>query len=291
MNPFIANPRRLFANMCTLADLASDRRSRWFVMRDQVRANLARMHDGWSGLATQLLGTAPVCVQLRLPDQARDVAFWYRPGTTDLSVLEQVFLDREYEASDGRCPGPDEVEYIVDLGSNIGVTALMWAGRFPRARMLLVEPDEGNFALLERNTAYLGDRCLRRRAAVADADGPVRFYRYSRDYGHSIVDRADYRDKLVEAVEVPGVTLESLIAQSGFPRIDVLKVDIEGSEAVVLPTIATWSVVPRAIVAELHAPYRFADFASDCQRVGLTAWPAVPDGPDRRPLPWAGRSG
>ncbi|QKT03354.1 FkbM family methyltransferase [Ectothiorhodospiraceae bacterium 2226] len=43
---------------------------------------------------------------------------------------------------------------ILDTGANIGTSALYFAQRYPRAR-LAVEPEDGNFALLETNTRHL----------------------------------------------------------------------------------------------------------------------------------------
>src|SRR5215212_6695567 len=165
MSLLIRQPSQVFQNVRRVSELGANPRSRRQLARNMFQANLKRLHHGWSALANRLMGTTPVTVQLQFPEA---MPFCYRPGTTDLLVLEQVFLDREYHVEP---IAAESIEYIVDLGSNIGVTAMLWAQRYPRARMALVEPDPDNFALLQINTAAFRDRCLLINAAVSDGCG------------------------------------------------------------------------------------------------------------------------
>jgi FkbM family methyltransferase len=226
-----------------------------------LQANLKRVHQGWSNLANRVLGTAPVQVQLRF---RLEVPFYYRPGTTDLLVLEQVFLDREYHLES---VASKSIRYIVDLGSNIGVTAMFWAQRYPDARMVLVEPDPDNFELLQRNTAAFKDRCVLLNVAVSDKSGETSFFRSDREYGHSILRGNDS----VSEIQVKTLTVSDIVREAGFPRVDLLKMDIEGGEEIVMPTIETWPSAPRYLIAELHPPYDFRAFKAHCFSAGLRA--------------------
>jgi FkbM family methyltransferase len=261
MSLLIQQPARLFQNVRAIHELGADGRSGLRLAKNMLQANLKRMHHGWSRLANRVLGTTPVDVKLR---SVPDMPFCYRPGTTDLLVLEQVFLDGEYRVEP---IAPASIEYIVDLGSNIGVTAMFWAQRYPNARMVLVEPDPDNFKLLQRNTAAFADRCVLIRAAVSDQRGETRFFRSDREYGHSILKG----DDSVSEIVVKTLTVSDVVNQAGFPRVDLLKMDIEGGEQIVMPTIAKWKFAPRYLIAELHPPYDFAAFAEHCRSVGLQA--------------------
>lgn len=42
---------------------------------------------------------------------------------------------------------------ILDLGGNIGLSALWFAKQFPKARIFVLEPDAGNVKLLKQNLA------------------------------------------------------------------------------------------------------------------------------------------
>ncbi len=259
MSILIRDPARLWRSTKPIAALAASVPGRRRLIRDMVQANLKRLHRGWSRLANRLLGTAPVTIELQLDGPK---AFSYRPGTTDLLVLEQVFLDGEYDFDP---VDPAAVEYIVDLGSNIGVTALLWAERFPRARMILVEPDPENFALLERNTAGFRDRCMLVNAAIAARSGTMSFFRSAREYSHSTVKT----DDAVSEIRVRAVTLPELLRAARFPRIDLLKMDIEGGETDLMPTLGRLRGAIRYLIAELHRPYTALMFAEHCAAAGL----------------------
>jgi len=268
MNPLVAHPVQLLKNLGPICGLGVDGPSRRRLASHMFQANLKRMHHGWSSMANRVLGTEPVCVRLGLPGE---MPFCYRPGTTDLLVLEQVFVDREYDVEP---IAAESIEYLVDLGSNIGVTAMFWAHRYPAARMVLVEPDPDNFRLLQRNTAAFRDRCLLINAAVTDRCGQASFFRSDREYGHSMLKTGD----CVSELQVETLTVSAVLKASGFPYVDFFKMDIEGGESIVMPTISTWPTVPRYLIAELHPPYGFEDFRKHCWLAGLRAVVPTPGG-------------
>jgi FkbM family methyltransferase len=279
MSLLIRKPARLFKNVRAIRGLGADGPSRRRLAGDMFQANLKRAHHGWSNLANRVRGAAPVKVRLHFPPV---MPFCYRPGTTDLLVLEQVFLDREYHVEPLT---PESIEYIVDLGSNIGVTAMLWAQRYPSARMVLVEPDPDNFKLLGQNTASFRRRCVLIKAAVSDRRGEGSFFRSQREYGHSILKT----DDCVSEIQVETLTVSDVLSESGFPRVDLLKMDIEGGEKIVMPTIGSWKYAPHYLIAELHAPYDFDAFTVHCRSAGLRAM-QPPGGGFRCNLPFAARA-
>src|SRR5579859_7347956 len=259
MNLLVRQPGRIFKNVRSMAALGANVRSRRQLRRNMIQANLKRTHHGWLKVANRLLGTKPVTVQLMFGEA---MPFCYRPGSTDLLALEQVFLDRQYDVES--IPS-EKIEYIVDLGSNIGVTALLWAQRYPAARMVLVEPDPDNFMLLQQNTTAFRYRCLLINAAVADRSGQTSFFRSQREYGHSIIKT----DDCVSEIRVQSMTISAVLRMAGFPRVDLLKMDIEGGEQNVMPTVADWGAAVRYFIAELHTPYDLDAFADDCGKISL----------------------
>jgi FkbM family methyltransferase len=279
MSLMIQKPAQLLQNLREIRALGADGPSRRRLARNMFQANLKRAHHGWSSLANRVFGPEPVQVLLDFPPV---MPFSYRPGTTDLLVLEQVFLDREYDVEP---IAPESIEYIVDLGSNIGVTAMFWAQRYPKARMALVEPDPDNFALLQRNTAAFKDRCVLFNAAVSDRRGKTSFFRSDREYGHSMLKT----DDCVSEMQVKTLTVSDVLSEAGFPRVDLLKMDIEGGEQIVMPTIGAWKHAPRYLIAELHPPYNLDTFANHCQSVGLRATRSPSEG-FRCNLPFAAQA-
>ena len=150
---------------------------------------------------------------------------------------------------------------------------------------MLVEPDPDNYKLLQRNTAAFAYRCVLINAAVSDKQGVTSFFRSDREYGHSILKG----DDSVSEIKVKTLTVSDILSEAGFPRVDLLKMDIEGGEQIVMPTIGTWAHAPRYLIAELHPPYDFDAFTEHCRSAGLRATQSPGEG-FRCNLPFAARA-
>ncbi|MEK6809367.1 MAG: FkbM family methyltransferase, partial [Nanoarchaeota archaeon] len=70
-----------------------------------------------------------------------------RPGTSDVPLLYHIFVEEEYNIKPKTKPS-----FIIDAGANVGFTAIYFANRFPKARIIAIEPEESNFKLLKKNT-------------------------------------------------------------------------------------------------------------------------------------------
>jgi FkbM family methyltransferase len=87
-------------------------------------------------------------------------------------------------------------------------------------------------------------------AAIAAADGPVRM-QVTHDRGSSSVSAAGLYESH-DYIELPGRTLESLMAELGDRRIDLLKLDIEGAEYDVLPSLDLRGLGVTVFSTQLH---------------------------------------
>ena len=151
--------------------------------------------------------------------------------------------------------------------------------------MVLVEPDPDNFKLLQRNTAAFQHRCVLFNVAVSDRRGETSFFRSDREYGHSILKT----DDCISEMKVKTLTVSNLFSEAEFPRVDLLKMDIEGGEQIVMPTIWTWNYAPRYLIAELHPPYDMDAFTDHCHTAGLRTTQSPTEG-FRCNLPFAARA-
>lgn len=95
-------------------------------------------------------------------------------------------------------------------------------------------------------------------AAIAAADGPIRM-QLMHDPQSSSVSAASLYDS-DRFVELPGRTMQSLMDELGDERVDLLKLDIEGSEYEVMPTIDLRAMGVKVFATQLHhtAPVRRA---------------------------------
>ena len=153
-----------------------------------------------------------------------------RRRSSDFDVFAQVFLSRHYDSLEST--DPREVKLIVDCGANAGYSAAFFLSRYPDARVIAVEPESSNVDMLKRNLEPYGDRAQvvhagvwSRPAGLAISEIP---YRDGKEWSTQVRET-----RPGEPCDLRGVDIDSLIADSGFDRISILKMDIEGAEAVV----------------------------------------------------------
>lgn len=156
----------------------------------------------------------------------------------DMLTVNEIFCRRDYPA------GP-ETRVVVDLGSNIGLSALWFLTRDPGVRCYLYEPVPRNLARLRANLRGLEDRYQLDEAAVADRAGSVSFgVEPSGRYGGIGLELAE--NITVRCRDVNEVLAGVLERES---RIDVLKVDTEGLE------VLTVAAIRPALLDRIHAIY------------------------------------
>ena len=165
----------------------------------------------------------------------------------DMITVNEVFCREDYRVG-------DEAEVVVDVGSNIGISALYFLTRSERARAWLYEPVPRNVERLRENLSGFEGRWRLDEAAVADRDGEETFsIEPTGRYGGLAADAAESITVRVRHIdEVLGEVLEA----EG--RIDVLKLDTEGVEA---RTLAAASPALLARVGVIFAE----DFAGEIE--------------------------
>lgn len=113
---------------------------------------------------------------------------------------------------------------LLDLGAHIGsftLAAAKWGGR-----VIAVEADPRNVELLEasvRRNGFESNVCIVP-VAVHDQEGTLEFS-FHGPFGHV---RSAWTD--LPAVAVPARTVDALLEDTGCDRIDLIKMDVEGSE-------------------------------------------------------------
>ena len=138
---------------------------------------------------------------------------------------------RSTRSSAARTTRPDPgLRAVVDIGSNIGISALWFLTRNETSRCYLYEPVPANLERLRANLDGFEDRYELAEAAVADRAGTVSFgVEPTGRYGG--VDLELDGSIEVDCLEINDV-LAAILEREG--RIDVLKLDTEGLE---LPTV------------------------------------------------------
>ena len=170
-------------------------------------------------------GAYPARVAVRTPAGAARPTLYSRH---DMLTLNEVFCRLDYELE-----APSRV--VVDVGSNIGLSALYFLTRPSGPFCYLYEPDPRNVARLRDNLAAYDGRYELAVAAVGARAGRVRFAteptgRYGRVGGAE--GDAEERAPGAAAITVDCLAindvLEHALARTG--TVDLVKIDTEGLE-------------------------------------------------------------
>ncbi|MDC3402515.1 FkbM family methyltransferase [bacterium] len=168
-----------------------------------------------------------------------------RNRTSDIKVFSQIFLHREYRCLDH----VEDAHLIIDCGANVGLASAYFLSRYPAARLIAVEPQLGNFKVLEKNLAPYGDRCSAVQGGIWSTSTDLVVLDHPMgDWAFTVRPANPGEQPRVEAFDIG-----SLLGESGLERISILKIDIEGAEDEVFSrNTSSWINRFDHLVIELH---------------------------------------
>ena len=198
------------------------------------------------------------------PPPIRNVLLLLRVnGGADAFIHSEVFEHDYYRLPLLRPPAT-----ILDLGANIGLSAIYLARQFPGARLACVEPAPGNLEVLSRNLALNGIDAEVIRSAVDIKDGHVLMERATEDYGHKVADATGRSASIFAA---SALSVPSILARLGWDRIGLLKMDIEGHEKTLLSQQCDWLTEVDSLCVEYHHDTAAEDLARIAERFGFSS--------------------
>ncbi len=171
-----------------------------------------------------------------------------RLQTTDPSTYAEVLLRGEYAFN-----LPFSPKTIVDAGANIGMASIYFAHRYLEAKIIAIEAEASNFAVLARNVqpypaimpvhAALWNRdgqiSVRAPDPATGASGEWAFVTYEGGLG----------------TKVRAITMHTLMREMSIQVIDLAKIDIEGTEQEVFED-TRWLTGMGCLMIELHDRFR-----------------------------------
>lgn len=162
-----------------------------------------------------------------------------RSGTSDTGSFRQVFKEDQLAL-----PFIAPVQTIIDCGANIGLTTVAFANAFPGAQILAVEPDESNFEMLLRNVSDYGVTTLL--AGVWKDNEQLAVKRDGlHHWSYEVIPDAKG--------PIKGFTIDSLMQSMQTSSLDVLKIDVEGSEKYIFEgNTERWLPQVRQLIIEVH---------------------------------------
>lgn len=203
-----------------------------------------------SAKTTKLLPRSFVQMVLRLTTNALLVKhrlmhgkLTIRKNTSDHYVFRDIFLFKEF-----KLPVSIEPKLIIDLGAYTGLSTTFFALKYPKARIIAVEPESSNFELLEFHTQK-NPNVDRINAGVWSSNAFLKITNKATEKWAFTVEEVSESDDY----DVKSITIDSILKNSGCDTIDILKIDIEGAEKELLSkNVASWISKVKVLVIELH---------------------------------------
>lgn len=182
---------------------------------------------------------------------------YIRPYTSDIELVIGIFCHRnqngrhEYDIEwENKVNNPLN---IIDAGANIGVFSMMYTKKFPDAKIVAFEPEDSNYQMLLKNThKFKNIICVK--AGI-----------WCRDACLQVIPRATgkwgfYVKEITKNMEVgggiKGMCLNTIMEQYEMDYIDILKMDIEGSELEVFSENTAWIDKTQVVIVETHERFR-----------------------------------
>jgi FkbM family methyltransferase len=164
---------------------------------------------------------------------------------SDVRMFEQIFYTKDYEIAI-----PIEPKIIVDLGANVGFASLYFSNRFPTSSIVALEPNKENFeAAYENVKRYENIRLIHGAAWHKVEEVSVV------DKGHG--EAAFMIEPGRGERTVNTYTVKSIMDIMKTDCIDVLKIDIEGSEKEIFDYgYEEWLPKTKIVIVETHDRYR-----------------------------------
>jgi FkbM family methyltransferase len=214
--------------------------------------------------AAQVMRLRPAadCYKIQAPGVRTPL--FLRLSSSDSAVYQGIFLGREYACVEDA----GHVGLVIDCGANVGYSSAYFLNRYPTCRVIAVEPDPGNFAMLTRNLAPYRDRVKLVQSGVWSH--PVRLcmnevpFRDGREWTRQVREcRPD------EPADFTATDIGTLLRESGEERISILKIDVERAELEIFArNYDGWIHLVDNLLIELHD--------DECEAVFARAIAGVP---------------
>jgi len=203
--------------------------------------------------------SASFCLDRKLLNQKRyqpgktkilDQEFLYTDAASLIASYKEIFVNHIYQFK-----ALSESPVIIDCGSNIGLSIFYFKKLYPNSKIIGIEADPLIFDILSKNTSKFNSKqiTLLNRAISNHSGEFLDFMQEGADGGRSVELMPN-----LSTIKVETIKLDDIITGP----IDMLKIDIEGSETTALLNCTKLSLVSNLFI-EYHS------FSKQPQTLGL----------------------
>ena len=163
----------------------------------------------------------------------------------ELFRINAIFQEQEY-----RIQNPGYVRTIVDIGVNVGLTAIYFRMLFPISLVCCFEPCSSSFDMLRHNIArFSGIETYRLALSDYDGEATLKIHKDNSDQNSITFDGPSFTNR--EAVMVRNAY--PLLQEMELTTVDVLKINTEGSELPIMRSLVPMLPHVRHLLVETHS--------------------------------------
>jgi len=184
--------------------------------------------------------------------EERPVKAFARISSSDLFVYDQIFIDKEYKKIIDIFKHQNQrPRVILDCGSNVGYVSLFFDLYFKEAQFFCVEPDRQNCTQIAKNLKIneIENFKIYQKALWSSKTHLYlnTAFRDGLDWSFNITK--DETETMVESISI-----QDIIQENNIDCIDILKIDIEGSEKEIFENDdrCDWLNITKVVALEIH---------------------------------------
>ena len=205
-----------------LSTIATDGYKSWRILKDLEKGNR---------------NDQPCAVSLR----NLKYPIFIRPGTQDAHTIINNVIRKEYD----QVKLTTSPVWMIDAGAYIGDTAAYFLSSYSDLNIVALEPNPSAYGLAKINLKPYGDRIILLQKGLYINDGVVFF---SGDNTGASISKSGF--------EIDCTTILSLLEQYSIPRVDILKMDIEGAEEAIFDSKPQeWLNRVDMLIIEIHGSH------------------------------------
>ena len=177
----------------------------------------------------------------------KDIKFIFKSCSSELYSSKEIFIDKMYE----QFPGFElkNQNVVLDIGANIGLYSLWASKNNGRCSIYSFEPNPDTYSRLERNIK-LNDfnNIFPYQLAVASQTGLSHFRKCQNTWVSGITS-----SEAKDTIEVKTISLDEFVNDNSIDLVDLIKIDVEGSEFSVLKGSINTLKITRRVILEYHS--------------------------------------
>lgn len=170
-----------------------------------------------------------------------------RKNTTDISVYKSIFILNEFKIKNTEF----SPKFIIDAGAYTGLSSLYFSLNYPKSEIVALEPETSNFEVLSKNSSNKKNIKIIK-AGLWYKNAFLKIINGKNEWGHKVIEVSE-----IEKYDVEGISIDSILKNSKYSYIDIIKIDIEGAEKEIFDKGNNqWIEKTNIIIIELHDRFK-----------------------------------